>query len=46
MLDCPGAPAKDSMPFIIDYSGVFLRHEGGRFIAGGPVEEVCVSFEY
>lgn len=46
VLDCPRAPAKDVMPFIIDYSGVYLRHEGCRFIAGGPVEEVRMSFEY
>ncbi|XP_068730783.1 FAD-dependent oxidoreductase domain-containing protein 1-like [Montipora capricornis] len=39
VVDCPGAPAKAAMPFIIDYSGVYLRHEGHRFVCGGPVEE-------
>ncbi|XP_029210318.2 FAD-dependent oxidoreductase domain-containing protein 1-like [Acropora millepora] len=46
VLDCPRAPAKDAMPFIIDYSGVYLRHEGCKFIAGGPVEEDWESSDF
>lgn len=42
VLDCPDAPAKDAMPFVIDKSGVYVRNEGGRFISGGPIENVSL----
>jgi len=34
VLDCPGAPTKDVMPFVIDTSGAYVRNEGGLFISG------------
>lgn len=48
VLDCPDAPAKDAMPFVIDKSGVYVRNEGGRFISGGPIENdvECESSDF
>ena len=43
VFDCPGAPARETMPFVIDSSGVYVRNEGGRLICGGPIENVSLD---
>lgn len=44
MLHCPDGPGLDC-PFLIDYSGIYLRREGlgGYYIAGGSPEEVRLT---
>lgn len=41
MVHCPDGPGLDC-PFLIDYSGIYLRREGlgGHYIAGASPEEV------
>lgn len=36
VLDCPGAPVNESFPlgFLVDPSGLYLRHDGARFLSG------------
>ena len=46
VVDCPGAPAKGAMPFVIDSSGVYVRNEGGRLICGGPIENVSLCSRF
>ena len=33
---CPGAPANESFPlgFLVDPTGLYLRHDGARFLSG------------
>ena len=42
VIDCPGAPEKEAMPFVIDSSGAYVRSEGGRFICGLSPEDVSL----
>ena len=36
VLDCPGAPVNESFPlgFLVDPSGLYIRHDGARFLSG------------
>lgn len=44
VVHCPDGPGLDT-PFLIDYSGIYVRREGlgGNYIAGTSPEEVCSS---
>ena len=42
VLDCPGAPKRDEMPFVIDCTGTYVRPEGGCYIAGLSPDEVSM----
>ncbi|KAJ7360338.1 hypothetical protein OS493_016970 [Desmophyllum pertusum] len=40
VLDCPGAPGRDEMPFVVDSTGTYVRPESGCFLTGlSPAEE-------
>lgn len=43
VVHCPDGPGLDC-PFLIDYSGIYVRREGlgGHYIAGASPEEVCL----
>lgn len=44
VVHCPDGPGLEC-PFLIDYSGAYLRREGlgGNYIMGMSPEEVCIT---
>lgn len=46
VLDCPGAPGRDEMPFVVDSTGTYVRPESGCFLTGlSPAEASMISIK-